>query len=149
MKTLFKFFICKVLIVIVASNSFAQGDCDIIKMVGRKGDLYLYKDCRGKTITAKYKPDQQAKFIGGWDALVKYVYKNLDAPTEKDGGIVEVLVLVDKDGSVLFSSIHEGMGKPYDQLALNLVNKMPKLQPAKHKGKNIRSVVVLEIPFAS
>lgn len=112
------------------------------------------------------KPENGAKFPGGNAALIEYMSKNLNYPTEvKEAGMsakVFVQFKVQTDGSVAdvyllkIETKVNRKAKPNDKLlkkkleeeALRVINKMPNWEPAyKADGEVVASKMVLPIVF--
>lgn len=95
--------------------------------------------------------EEQAMFPGGMEAMYDYIGKNLKYPElakEKDiQGRVFVNFIVEKDGSITNVKCLRGIGGGCDEAAMEVVKNMPKWQPAKQKGKEVRCQFNLPIRF--
>jgi TonB family protein len=92
-----------------------------------------------------------AQFVGGEDALQRFINANLVYPVcaREDAleGAVKVSFFVLPDGSVHNAKVVSGMSVACDQVALNFVKNMPKWEPATRNGKASASKVTLNIHF--
>jgi periplasmic protein TonB len=90
-------------------------------------------------------------YPGGDEALMNYLKENLKYPqSAREGaieGVVQILFIVEKDGSISNAEIYRDIGSGCGAEALRIVNQMPKWTPAKQRGKPIRTQVVLPIKF--
>ena len=95
--------------------------------------------------------DQQAKYPGGQDALMKFLSSNIHYPeTARDydiQGRVIVKFVVEKDGSIGPAKVVKGVDSALDQEALRVVRQMPRWQPGKNDGVAVRSWFTLPVTF--
>lgn len=95
--------------------------------------------------------DSMPSFPGGDDAMMKYLAKNLQYPfwaiRYKMEGEVVVQFIVNIDGSLSDVRIAKPVGSYLDMEALRVVRTMPHWNPAKKKGKPIRSRCVIPVVF--
>lgn len=95
--------------------------------------------------------EEQAMFPGGMEAMYDYIGKNLKYPElakEKDiQGRVFVNFIVERDGSITNVKCLRGIGGGCDEAAMEVVKNMPKWQPAKQRGKEVRCQFNLPINF--
>lgn len=91
------------------------------------------------------------EYPGGQSAMMMFIGTNLvypkDAITRGEQGKVCVGFVVDKDGSITDVSIIHSVSKTLDEAAIEVVKKMPKWTPGKHKGKVVRVKYALPIMF--
>jgi TonB family protein len=95
--------------------------------------------------------EQHADFPGGYEALSKYLSKNLRYPAAarraKVEGKVYLAFVVEKDGALSNVRVLQGRGFGLDEEAIRVLNAMPKWQPAKEDGEIVRSRFNLPIEF--
>ncbi len=99
----------------------------------------------GETIYKKTEvpPD----FIGGKEALFKYINENIKYPEDVLQGNVYVAFVVTKEGGIRDARIVKGINENCDKEALRLINNMPKWDPGMEKGKIVSAVYGLPIIF--
>lgn len=95
--------------------------------------------------------DVTAKFVGGFDALKEYVYKNLNYPENalknKIQGRVMVSFVIEKDGSIADVKVARGVDEDLDKEAVRVLASMPKWKPAEVAGKAVASSYVFPVTF--
>ncbi|MDY0015078.1 MAG: energy transducer TonB [Bacteroidales bacterium] len=91
------------------------------------------------------------EFPGGDEALMKYLKDNIIYPKSAiEAGMqgkVMVEFVVERDGSITNVSIYRGKGQILNNEALRVVKSMPKWNPGKQRGKNVRAIFKLPIVF--
>lgn len=88
------------------------------------------------------------EYPGGNDSLLKFINYNLKNPLEETvQGIVKVLFIVEKDGSLTNIKIAKSLGEAYDNEAIRVVKLMPKWIPGKENGNPMSVKVLLPIKF--
>ena len=89
-------------------------------------------------------------YIGGEEAMYKYIAENLRYPEQAkaDGiaGRVQVSFVIEKDGSVTDVEVVRGIGHGCDEEAVRVVKSMPRWTPGTLFGKPVR--VHYNMPFA-
>jgi len=97
-------------------------------------------------------PDEEAHFLGGSEAMMKYVIKNVLYPkSEIEKGIegkVMVSFIVEKDGSLSNVKALNSISEALDKEAIRVVESMPKWKPAIYKNEAVRSQMTLPINFS-
>lgn len=92
-----------------------------------------------------------AEFVGGPNALWKFIRSNLQYPkiARRVGveGTVYVKFVIEKNGSVSSAEIMKGIEKNCDQEALRVINLSPVWKPGKQRGHPVRTQVILPIIF--
>ena len=95
--------------------------------------------------------DQSAKFQDGYNSIIKFVQENIKFPAEaKENNVhgrLMVSVVVEKDGSLSNITVKKGLGYGLDEEIVRIIKMMPKWQPAQHKGKTVRQLQTIVIPF--
>ena len=70
----------------------------------------------------------------GFDSLYRYLRESLvypiASPVDTIEGVVEIMFLVEKDGSVTEPKVMTSLGKPFDEEALRVIRNMPPWKPA-------------------
>ncbi|PJB58516.1 MAG: hypothetical protein CO098_08185 [Bacteroidetes bacterium CG_4_9_14_3_um_filter_41_19] len=96
--------------------------------------------------------DQPPEFIGGSEALLDYLMKNLWYPTEaKEAGIsgkIYAQFVVEANGTISNEKILRGIGGGCDEEALRVIHGMPVWNPGIQKGVPIRVMRTLPINFS-
>lgn len=98
-----------------------------------------------------------AEFPGGTEELQKYIQKNIKLKKKKSnhkqeqlvGGRVLVRLIIEADGQVSHVELYEGLPncEICNEKAIQLVQKMPKWQPAYSLGKAESECLLLPIYF--
>ncbi len=99
----------------------------------------------GETIYKK--TEVPPEFVGGTDALKKYISENIKYPEDVMRGNVYIAFVVTKEGSIRDARIVKGINESCDKEALRLINSMPAWDPGMDKGKIVSSVYGLPIIF--
>jgi periplasmic protein TonB len=96
-------------------------------------------------------PDVEAEFIGGAQAMMKFIQQNILYPPTSiemnEQGKVYLSFVVEADGSISNVSIERGVSKDIDNEAKRIVRSMPKWTPGEAKGKKSRTRCRLPINF--
>ena len=96
-------------------------------------------------------PDVEASFIGGEEAMQKWMQENLQYPDlalEKgDKGKVYIKFVVEKDGIISNVEIIQGISRELDNEAKRLIRAMPEWKPGETKGLKVRSSFTMPIQF--
>lgn len=99
----------------------------------------------GETIYKK--TEVPPEFVGGKDALFKYINDNIKYPEDVQRGNVYIAFVITKEGTVRDARIVKGINENCDKEALRLINNMPAWDPGMEKGKIVSSVYGLPIIF--
>jgi protein TonB len=95
--------------------------------------------------------EQQAEFDGGFEALAKFIGKNMKYPAQARRmgieGSVFVSFVVDKEGNISDPQVIKGISADCDKEAIRVVKAMPPWKPGKQNGKPVKSRFVLPIKF--
>jgi protein TonB len=96
-------------------------------------------------------PDVEAEFIGGAQAMMKYIQQNIQYPPTSiemnEQGKVYLSFVVEPDGTISNVAIERGVSKDIDNEAKRIVRSMPKWLPGEGKGKKVRTRCRLPINF--
>ncbi|NDC27733.1 MAG: energy transducer TonB [Crocinitomicaceae bacterium] len=96
-------------------------------------------------------PDVEAEFIGGAQAMMKYIQQNIQYPPTSiemnEQGKVYLSFVVEPDGTISNVAIERGVSKDIDNEAKRIVRSMPKWTPGEAKGKKSRTRCRLPINF--
>lgn len=112
-----------------------------------------YKHISEKTSKSKQEieVDKQPEFVGGMEAMTKYMIKNIHYPDaavkSKTTGKVMVSFLVTKDGKVTKAAIKQGVSKELDEEALRVISSMPNWTPGEKDGKKVDVEMMLPVSF--
>lgn len=93
-------------------------------------------------------PDQEAKFPGGPEAMLKYIKEKYQLPqgvTLPDRNKIYLSIVVEKDGSLTDIKVLRGIGEEFDKEAIRLIKAMPKWEPAEISGKLVRSRMTIPV----
>lgn len=95
--------------------------------------------------------EQEASFPGGIQKLNEYLAQSIKYPQQaKETGTkgrVMLTFVVERDGSITNIKILRDIGSGCGEEAKRVVEKMPKWQPAKQRGKAVRQQFVLPVSF--
>ncbi|WP_448518217.1 energy transducer TonB [Rhodoflexus sp.] len=95
--------------------------------------------------------EEGAEPIGGMEAFLKYVSKNLKYPAQARRmgveGKVFVQFVVDRDGSITDVKVVKGIGAGCDEEAVRVIENAPKWKPGKQRGRPVKQRIVLPISF--
>jgi protein TonB len=90
-------------------------------------------------------------FVGGDEARIKFISKNLKYPSaaidQNIQGTVYVSFVVETDGSITNVTLKRDIGGGCGEEAMRVVKLMPKWNPGKQKGKFVRVQFILPIKF--
>lgn len=93
--------------------------------------------------------EEMPSYPGGIDALIKFINDNIqeEAKTKGIAGRVVVQFTVEKDGSIKNAEVVRAVHPDLDKEALRIVNKMPKWNPGKQRGKAVAVKYTVPITF--
>jgi periplasmic protein TonB len=95
--------------------------------------------------------EQQAEFEGGFEAMAKFLGKNMKYPAQARRmgieGSVFVSFIIDKDGNISDPQVIKGISADCDKEAVRVVKLMPPWKPGKQNGKAVKCRFVLPIKF--
>ena len=93
--------------------------------------------------------EELAHFPGGMEGLRDYLTENIQYPANAAEGTSKILVgfTIDTDGSVADVKMEQGTSEAMDKEACRLVSEMPGWEPAKQRGKPVRSDYILPVVF--
>jgi hypothetical protein len=95
-----------------------------------------------------FSADSEPSFPGGKEELLKFIIHNLEYPSHVDiQGKIYVAFIVNANGEINNIHIKRGLGKEIDQLAIDLIKKMPNWIPAKCQNENVSHSMILPIRF--
>ncbi|XOV66711.1 MAG: energy transducer TonB [Fluviicola sp.] len=87
-------------------------------------------------------PDVEASFPGGNVKMVQFISGNLEYPDTVDVDFVSKIYLsfiVESDGSISNIEMMNAEGSSLEKAYVNLIQKMPKWDPAELNGEAVRS----------
>ena len=86
--------------------------------------------------------EQNPEFPGGQSAMYKFLGENIKYPAAAQranvSGRVFVKFVVEKDGSIGNVEVMKGIGFGCDEEAIRVIKSMPKWNPGRQNGKNVR-----------
>ena len=95
--------------------------------------------------------NHHADFPGGNEGLVRFIKENIryeNLPTDlKWYEDVEIGIIVEKDGSILYPDVISSANREWDAEALRLVNKMPQWKPGTIDGVKVRQRAFVRFNF--
>lgn len=95
--------------------------------------------------------EEMPTYPGGQEAMMKYLGAKIKYPKEAQGkgiqGIVYVTFVVETDGRIEGVKVLRGIGGGCDEEAVRVVQNMPKWNPGKQRGKEVRVQYNLPIRF--
>jgi protein TonB len=93
--------------------------------------------------------EQMPEFIGGDNALMAFLKKNIKYPAKalkaNIQGVVMINFVVHTDGSIRKAKVTKGIGGGCDEEALRVIKKMPKWKPGRQGGNNVP--VYFDVPI--
>lgn len=96
-------------------------------------------------------PEVSPIYLGGHEALMKYIQQNIKYPKEAQAkgiqGRVVVQFVVNKDGSISDAKVLKAVDPQLDAEALRVVNAMPNWTPGKQKGEPVRTHFTIPVSF--
>jgi protein TonB len=95
--------------------------------------------------------EQNPEFVGGYEAMMNFIRKNMRYPASARrmgvDGTVYVSFVVDKTGSISEVKTIRGISADCDKEAMRVVSMMPAWKPGKQNGKPVFVRFVLPIKF--
>lgn len=96
-------------------------------------------------------PEVLPIYLGGHEALMKYIQQNIKYPKEAQAkgiqGRVVVQFVVNKDGSISDAKVVKAVDPQLDAEALRVVNAMPNWTPGKNKGEPVNTRFTIPVVF--
>lgn len=100
---------------------------------------------------AYYEADEVPSFPGGEAASVHFIGSNLKYPKEaiekKKEGKVYVKFIIEEDGQVSHITIASQANPYFDQVAMDVIKKMPKWTAGKKDGKPVKVWMTVPVSF--
>ena len=94
-------------------------------------------------------PDQDAKFMGGYGAMTKFIIHHLDMNkmdlSESENIVVHVEFVIDNKGEVTLISFKGDYHKSIESEIKRMIFSMPSWIPGVHKGRKVHSRMYLPI----
>ena len=95
--------------------------------------------------------EQLPSFPGGQAALDSYIGNNLQYPEKaKEKGVqgrAFVKFIVEKDGSISNVEVNRSVNPDLDNEAIQVIKSMPKWNPAKQNGTEVRAYYYVPVTF--
>ena len=96
-------------------------------------------------------PEKMPEFLGGYEALYKYITTNAVYPRkaleDSISGRVYVTFFINQKGEISNPRILRGLHHDIDSICLRLVKNMPPWSPARNRGQAIEYNYILPISF--
>ncbi len=96
-------------------------------------------------------PEENASFPGGKTAWGKFLKKNFKYPriAQRQGieGRVNLKFIVDKEGNISNIEVLRGLGGGCDEEAIRVLQKSPKWNPGRQRGRAVKSPMSIAIVF--
>ncbi len=95
-------------------------------------------------------PTQKPSFVGGEEAMYKFILENLKWPLFEEhhvGGKVVIRFIVTKDGNVKSPQVIQSVYPPLDKEALRVASLLSEWIPAKYKDKDVSAYFDLPVIF--
>ncbi|KAF2508620.1 hypothetical protein EYY60_15955 [Flavobacterium zhairuonense] len=93
--------------------------------------------------------DEKPVYIGGNDALYKFIGKNYRLPEEEISGKIYASFVVNKEGNVTNIKIIKGLSRTADDEYLRVLKKLGKFTPGKIKGIPVNCIYSIPITIKS
>lgn len=102
----------------------------------------------------KFEPkESEAEFPGGQEALMRFLQRNLNAPTDELGAgekrIVKARFMIGSDGTITGVKIIQSGGVDFDNEVIRVCKKMPRWKPAFQNGTGVAESYILPVTFIS
>ena len=112
-----------------------------------------YYDTAGQVIIDTATTDKEATFKGGLNSWIKYLENHLHFPgnfkiTNSDQVAVVVTMTVDEDGNVINPYVSIPFYPPFDKIALDVIRKSPKWQPAIEHHRRVQATFRQPVIFS-
>ncbi|MBP5715436.1 MAG: TonB family protein [Prevotella sp.] len=118
----------------------------------RSGDIKESEPPKTEDTNVYDQVEQMPQFPGGQAALIQYLARNIKYPVaaEENGiqGKVVVTFIVERDGTISNVKIAKSVDPSLDREALRVVKSMPRWQPGKQKGANVRVKYTAPVNFS-
>lgn len=125
------------------SNTWAEDA--FAKELGNSSQSNSWVDESGEKIYKK--TEVPPEFVGGKEALFKYINENIRYPEDVKKGNVYIAFVVTKEGDIRDARVVKGINESCDKEALRIIKSMPKWDPGMEKGNIVSSVYGLPIIF--
>jgi len=123
----------------------------VIVIINLKGSCQSWGDSTIKTKPIFHSVEKAPKYPGGMQAYYKFLYENLKFPDNRfstfSNKLVNVRIYIDKTGKIVFAEIEKGVNKSYDEVALELIRKMPDWSPGIQNGYPVPTTILIPILF--
>ena len=98
-----------------------------------------------------YSVEENPKFPGGMHAYYKFFSDSLRMPNNfvsiASNRLVTVQIYIDKTGKIVYAKIERSVNKDYDEVALELIKKMPSWSPGIQNGHPVPTTLEIPIRF--
>lgn len=111
-----------------------------------------YYDTAGQAVFDTTSIDKDATFKSGVKDWIKYLENHMDFPgnykiTNSDQAVVVVIFGVDEDGNIIYPYVSIPFYPPFDKVALDVVRKSPKWQPAIEHHRRVQTTFQQAVVF--
>ena len=137
----------------LAHASETEETTPAVKSTSKAGEITAERSAPKKVFKGKVYDlvDEMPSFPGGLEELYKWIDNNVQYPAvARENGIEGRVILkfiVEKDGSLSYSTVIHSVHPMVDREALRLVGQMPKWNPGKRAGIPVRVRYCLPIKF--
>ncbi|MNV06354.1 Gram-negative bacterial tonB protein [compost metagenome] len=127
------------------------GTLTLVSFTAERSETNRNSSLRGDKTQVETEVDKMPEFVGGMDALTKYMVSNVRYPEAaakaKVTGRVMVSFVVTKEGKVTKAAVKKGVSEELDAEALRVISAMPNWIPAEKDKKKVDAEMVLPISF--
>lgn len=119
---------------------YSYGQLDPVIDPNQKSDVFNYSVLENKPLfggAENYKKSEEL--------LYEYVQLQLDSLGLEEGLKAYISFVIDIDGSVIDVSLSYGKNAQFNQVALEIISKLPKWKPASKNGERVKSSFIIEI----
>lgn len=119
--------------------------------------VFLSAQARNKPVSQSAKNDEilvdpilhEPSFPGGQKAFGRFLSRNLKWPDPDIDARGKVIIsfTVEKDGRLTGFKVKKGMGEPFDEEAVRVLQKSPKWKPATKNSKPVKAEYMVPINF--
>ena len=129
-----------------AKSNFKEKRCQTITIEKSRNSTNF-----AESEDVEFRPTIEPHFVGGVEAMVLYITKNIVYPAkakqDNKQGVVYISFIVEKDGSITNISIPKSPNDLLSKEAIRVVQEMPKWKVGIQNGEKVRVLFTLPIHF--